>query len=63
MIPERNFIYLHFAYCDVGGSGASVRSLRGTESHEGPFSIGFMRKTRPDDFSLGGKLDSLGLFT
>lgn len=20
VIPERNFIYLHFAYCDVGGS-------------------------------------------
>lgn len=29
MIPERNFVYLHFACCDVGGSVASVYSLRG----------------------------------
>lgn len=28
MIPERNFIYLHFAGCDLGGSGSGVWSLR-----------------------------------
>lgn len=28
VIPEGNFMYLRFACCDVGGSGAGVWSLR-----------------------------------